>query len=72
MKEKKKQPGRPFKFAGTKIFKIEKTNPHKKNSNPWKSWKLIKHGMKFETYLDKGGRVQDLDYNILRGRIELK
>lgn len=56
-----------------KIYKLVDHNPRtKKTSQGYKSWEIITQGMKVETYLAKGGRVQDLSWDLERKWIELR
>ncbi len=61
-----------LRFAGKRIYKLIANNPRRKGTHGWRSWELIENGMTFEEYKSRGGRSQDLRWDIDRGRCEVK
>jgi ACT domain-containing protein len=65
-------PGPSPKFAGKLIFKISKTNPRRENTHGWRGWELYENGMTYEQFRAKGGRNNDLQWDIDKKFIELR
>lgn len=55
-----------------KIHKLVSENPRKKGTEGYKSWDIMTNGMKVGTFLEKGGRIQDLKWDLERKRVELR
>lgn len=51
-----------------------KTNPRKEGTHGWKSFELIpsKGSISYESYIEKGGRSNDLAWDLERGYVEVK
>ena len=58
-------------FSGKKITKLQRENPRREGTHGHKSWELIKNGMTVDAYLDAGGRMNDLRWDLSRKRIKL-
>lgn len=56
--------GRTSAFSGKRIKKLVKDNPRRKGTAGFKSFGLITSGMSYEDYLAKGGRRQDLAWDV--------
>lgn len=69
-------PGPHSKFSGKKIYKLgewEKGgNPRREGTHGFTSFGLITNGISFEEYRDKGGRNNDLQWDIDHGYVEVK
>lgn len=63
--------GRPSKFSGKKISKLVKENPRREGSIGHKSFALIQNGMTYEQYIAKGGRRQDLAFDLAKKNVKL-
>lgn len=57
--------------AEKKINIIVKENPRRAGSAGFKSYALMTQGMKVSTYLEKGGRMQDLRWDVAAGNVKL-
>lgn len=66
------QRGRTSQYAGKKIFKVSKENPRREGTHGHKSFSVIKDGMTYEQYIQKGGRQIDLDWDVKKGNIKVK
>lgn len=55
-----------------KIVKTVADNPRRKNTEGWKSFNKIKNGMTVEQFVDKGGRLRDLHWDLGKGYLKLK
>lgn len=55
-----------------KIFRLLTINPRRAGTSGHKSWELIEDGMTISAFLEKGGRMCDLLWEIGKNRIELK
>ena len=66
---RKKRQGK--KFAGKVLRNTGDTNPRREGTWGWKSWNIIQEagpdGISFEDYASKGGRSNDLDWDIKKG-----
>lgn len=62
------------KYAGAKLQATVKTNPRKEGSFGYHSMKIIMDNpnILYEDYIAKGGRLQDLKWDLERGWVELK
>jgi hypothetical protein len=61
------------KFSGDeRIYRIVKKNPRKEGTHGWNSFNLIKDGMTVSDYLSKGGRKNDLAWDLDHKFIELR
>lgn len=58
------QPGPRSKFTGKRIIKLVKENPRRAGTHGHKSFELIEDGMTYEKYKEKGGRNNDLQWDI--------
>jgi hypothetical protein len=65
-------PGPRAGFSGKRIYRIAKTNPRREGTWGWKSFNLITDGMTFEEYKNKGGRNNDLQWDIDKKFVELR
>jgi len=54
-----------------KINIINKTNPRREGSIPWKSYEALGQGILVSTYLERGGRRVDLKWEIDHGNVSL-
>lgn len=59
-------------FAGLRIFKLVDENPRRKGTCGWHSFNLYVDGMSFEDYRRKGGRNNDLKWDVDHGFVQLK
>lgn len=64
--------GRPSKYAGMVIKKVEKENPRKKGTSGYKSWELLRSGMTYEAYIAAGGVRRDMEWDLDRGWVKLE
>ena len=64
--------GRQARYAGMRLFKTTAVNPRRKGSHGYNSFELIRDGMTYEAYLDAGGRLRDLKWDIDRGWVEAR
>lgn len=64
--------GRTSQYAGMVIRKIVKENPRREGTHGYKSYEVIRDGMKFETFITNGGRLKDLAWDISYGRIKME
>lgn len=62
--------GRPAKYAGTKLFKTEMEPAFRAGTGKETAYKLIKKGMKYETFALAGGNGKSLDDLIRGGFVE--
>jgi len=58
--------GRTSAFSGKTITKLVDENPRREGTFGYKSFALIKNGMTYEDYIAKGGRRQDLAWDVDR------
>ena len=58
-------------LSGKKIMKLVKDNPRRAGTHGHASFALIKSGMSVDSYLNKGGRMQDLKWELERDRLKL-
>lgn len=56
--------GRPSQYAGKVITKLSDENPRREGSLGYKSFAAIRNGMTVEKYLEAGGRIKDLAYDV--------
>lgn len=61
--------GRTSQYAGMTLTKQQKENPRREGTFGYNSYALIRDGIKFETYIEKGGRLKDLDWDIKKGYV---
>lgn len=54
-----------------KINIINKTNPRREGSIPWKSYEAMGQGILVSTFLERGGRRVDLKWEIDHGNVSL-
>mgnify|MGYP005829755713 CR=1 FL=1 len=54
-----------------KIVKTVDENPRRKNTFGYKSFQKIKNGMTVEQFIEKGGRLRDLHWDINKGYVKL-
>lgn len=59
-------------LANMVIFKKVDKNPRREGSIGFKSFALIRNGMPYREYIDKGGRNVDLRYDEEQGFVQLK
>lgn len=64
--------GRTASLAGAKLFRVGDENPCRGGGLRAASWDLIRDGMKYETYIEKGGRPQELAFNVRQGRVRVE
>lgn len=64
--------GRTSKYAGKKLYKLEKENPRRQGTFGYKSWEKLENGMKMEDAIAAGARLKDLAWDIDRKRIEVR
>lgn len=64
--------GRTASYAGAKLFRVGDENPCRSGGLRAQSWDLIKNGMTYETYLEKGGRPAELAFNVRQGRVKVE
>lgn len=69
-----KQSARPSKFSGKELWPTCDVNPRKEGTWGHKSYSIImdRPGIRYEEFLEAGGRLNDLQWDFARGRIELK
>jgi hypothetical protein len=65
-------PGRRLAFEGHTIHRLIGENPRRPGTGGFESWNKITDGMLFEDYITKGGRTQDLKWDLDRGWVELR
>lgn len=63
--------GRTSQFAGKKITKVSKENPRREGTHGHKSFSLITSGMTYESYIEKGGRRNDLEFDVKKGYVKV-
>lgn len=65
---------RPSEFSGKELWPTCKENPRKEGTWGFKSYSIImeRPGIKYEEFREAGGRLNDLQWDFARGRIELK
>ena len=59
-------------LAAMTIYKKVDANPRREGAIGWHSWNLIKKGMTVAEYIDAGGRMKDLRWDIAKGYIEVR
>lgn len=65
--------GRTAGFAGAKLFRVGDENPCRTGGLRAQSWDLVKpQGITYEKYLEKGGRAQELAFNVRQGRVKVE
>jgi hypothetical protein len=64
--------GRTASYAGAKLFRVGDENPCRTGGLRAQSWDLIRNGMTYESYLEKGGRPQELAFNVRQGRVKVE
>lgn len=64
--------GRVSAFAGKKIYKLVSKNPRREGTAGFASFALITNGMKYESYIEKGGRSGDLAFDVAHKYVEVK
>jgi hypothetical protein len=61
--------GRTSSFAGGTLTKQQKENPRREGTHGYNSYALIRDGMKYETFIEKGGRLKDLAWDVAKGYV---
>lgn len=56
--------GRTSAFSGKTITKLVDKNPRREGTHGFNSFALIKNGMTYEQYVEKGGRRNDLQWDV--------
>lgn len=64
--------GRVSQYAGKKIFKIVEGNPRREGTKGFDRYALYTSGMLYETFIEKGGRVKDLAWDVDHKFVEVK
>lgn len=64
--------GRTSQYEGKKIYKLKDENPRRPGTHGHKSFSIIRNGMRYETYIEAGGRRKDLDWDIAKGNVEIR
>lgn len=65
-------PGPKSEFVGKKLYKLVKENPRRKGSIGYKSFEVIRNGMKYETFIELKGINKDLRYDVNHGHVEVR
>lgn len=64
------------KFSGKVIFPLSDANPRRVGSHGFNSYEIIRgkkaDGVKFDKYIEKGGRAKDLQWDIDAGFAEVR
>ena len=63
--------GRTSAFSGKTITRLVDKNPRREGTHGFKSFALIKDGMTYDEYIKKGGRRNDLDWDIKHKYVKL-
>lgn len=69
---KKGLPGPNSKLTGKKLYKLVEVNPRREGTLGHASFSIIVSGMSYEDYRLKGGRSNDLAWDIAHGFVEVK
>ena len=64
--------GRESKYAGLKIFKLVSKNPRREGTIGYNSFSLITSGMRYEKYVELGGRPGDLAFDEAHQYVEVR
>lgn len=67
--------GRKPMFEGLKLFKVEpsdKLHKVRETSRRGETFKSIRDGMKFETFVENGGNTSDLNILVKNGNVEAR
>lgn len=65
--------GRPSRFANMLIFKAVEGNPRRKKTGVgFLAFENVYDGMTYEEYIGKGGRSNDLAYDIKHNNLEVR
>ena len=64
--------GRTSQYAGLKIYKLVPKNPRREGTAGHNSFSLITNGMKYEKFIELGGRSGDLAFDIAHKYVEVK
>lgn len=61
-------------FAGKRIFAVAKENHRRAGSHGFKSFALILagKGISYETFIEKGGRANDLRWDVAHGHAKIE
>lgn len=54
-----------------RIKKLKQENPRRAGTAGWKSWEILKPGMDVAGFLEEGGRIVDLNWDLKKGNLEL-
>lgn len=68
----KNLPGPRSQHAGKRLYKKVEGNPRKEGTAGWHSFNLIEDGMTYEQYRFKGGRTNDLAWDIAHDYVEVR
>lgn len=69
---KKGLPGPNSKLTGKKLYKLVEVNPRREGTLGHASFSIIVSGMSYEDYRLKGGRSNDLAWDIAHGFVEVR
>ena len=72
MSEEKLKRGRKSQYAGKKLYRKTQENPRRKGSHGFHSFEVIEDGITYEEFLERGGRLKDLDWDISKGHVTVK
>lgn len=64
--------GRTSQYAGMKLYKLVPKNPRREGTAGYNSFSLITNGMKYEKFIELGGRSGDLAFDIAHKYVEVK
>ena len=65
--------GRAPGYTGARLTRVGEENPCRTGGLRAQSWDLIpKGGISFEKYIEKGGRTQELAFNVRQGRVKVE
>lgn len=68
-------PGRKSKFSGKRIVPSRKDNPRRPGSHGYRSYEIVRKrpkGISFEDYIERGGRTQDLQWDLDHGFVKVQ
>lgn len=65
-------PGPNSQYAGKRLHIVTKTNPRRAGTAGWNSFEVMREGMTYEEYRLKGGRSNDLAWDVAHGYVEMR
>jgi hypothetical protein len=65
------QRGRKSKYSGMKLTKLVDKNPRREGTHGHNSFSVIRSGMTYEKYIEAGGRLVDLEFDVNKGYVKV-